>query len=74
MIEGTARNIMLVVDDDVCQACKRCLAGDVCRGNAFRRIDRDEAPFIDMSRCWGCMECVMACPNGAVIRHEYNGH
>jgi Fe-S-cluster-containing hydrogenase component 2 len=25
-----------------------------------------------MSRCWGCMECVVACPNGAVVRHEYN--
>jgi len=70
MIDGT-RSIMLKVDDDLCRGCRKCLAGDVCRGNAFRRFDRDENPFLDMSRCWGCMDCVPACPFGAVVRHEY---
>ena len=70
MVDGT-RNIMLKVDDDLCQACSPCLAGDVCRGNAFRRFDRDESPFLDMSRCWGCMDCVPVCPFEAVVRHEY---
>ena len=72
MIDGT-RNIMLKVDDDLCQVCSPCLAGDVCRGNAFHRFERHESPFLDMSRCWGCMDCVPACPFEAVVRHEYGG-
>ena len=73
MALGTARTLMFKVDDALYRACKKCLAGEVCRGNAFRIIDRDEAPFIDMSRCWGCMECIPVCPFDAVIRHNHNG-
>lgn len=58
----------LVVDDKACHRCGKCLAGDVCRGNAFIRFDRDDSPFIDMSRCWGCLVCVMTCPFEAVER------
>ena len=70
MAEGT-RSIMLKVEDELCRACGTCLANDVCRANAFRRLDKDEAPFLDMSRCWGCMDCIPACPFGAVVRHTY---
>ena len=69
--DGTARTIMLEVDDDLCHVCKKCLADQVCRGNAFVRFDREDSPFIDMSRCWGCMLCVEACPFGAIVRHSY---
>lgn len=62
---------MLKVDDDRCRVCKDCLAGNVCRGNAFIRFDRHDSPFLDMSRCWGCLDCVPACPFDAVVRHEY---
>jgi Pyruvate/2-oxoacid:ferredoxin oxidoreductase delta subunit len=70
-MEGIARNILLVVDDDLCLACDPCNAGSVCRGKAFRRFERSENPFIDMSRCWGCMECIVECPHRAVVRHTY---
>ena len=73
MNAGTARTgSMLVVDESVCRACKRCLAGEACRGNAFVRFDRDESPFIDGSKCWGCMICIPACPAGAVVQHRYD--
>ena len=71
MAAGTARNVMLRVDDDLCQVCKQCLAADECKGSAFIRLDPDDSPFIDMSRCWGCFTCLDACPHGAVVRHEY---
>lgn len=71
MAEGT-RRVMLIVDEDRCQACEVCTAGAVCRGKAFRRFDRDEQPFLDMSRCWGCMDCIPACPFEAVVEHRYN--
>jgi len=64
---------MLKVDDDLCRACRKCLAGDACRGNAFVRFDREESPFLDMSRCWGCMICIPACPFGAVVVHKHIG-
>ena len=70
MVEGT-RSIMLKVNDDLCQACEKCLANEVCKGKAFRRFERDENPFLDMSRCWGCMDCIPACPFEAVVQHSY---
>ncbi len=70
MGEGTARNaIMLKIDETRCRVCGQCLARSVCRGSAIRVIDPGEAPFIDMSRCWGCLVCMQACPFEAVVRH-----
>lgn len=70
-MEGT-RKYMLKVDDRLCRSCRQCLARNVCRGNAFIRFERDETPFLDMSRCWGCLDCLPVCPFGAVVRHDYN--
>ncbi len=72
MTGGTARTtVMLKIDDAVCRACGRCLAGEACRGNAFVRFSRGESPFIDTSKCWGCLICMPACPFGAVVQHLY---
>jgi MinD superfamily P-loop ATPase len=71
MTNGTARvYIELIIDDRVCRACGRCLAKEVCRGDAIRIIDKGEAPFLDLSRCWGCQVCVSECPFGAIMRRE----
>lgn len=71
MSVGTARNgLVLKVDEARCLLCDDCLARRQCRGNAIRIIDRGEAPFLDLSRCWGCMVCVMVCPGGAIVRQE----
>lgn len=70
MAEGT-RSVMLKVDDAVCRVCGKCLASESCRGNAFIRLERGESPFLDNSRCWGCMVCMTACPFGAVVVHDY---
>lgn len=69
MDHGTARSTaQLTIDETRCQVCGECLARQVCRGNAIRFIDRGEPPFLDLSRCWGCLVCVQTCPHGAVIR------
>lgn len=71
MTNGTARShIVLEIDEILCCVCDECRAKQTCRGNAIRIIDRDETPFVDMSRCWGCMVCVAACPCQAVVRRE----
>jgi MinD superfamily P-loop ATPase len=71
-ISGTGSiTFNLVVDDDLCRRCGRCLAAQVCRGNAFRVFDPGETAFIDMSRCWGCLACQVACPFEAVVRTDY---
>jgi len=54
------------VDPGLCRVCPRCPAREVCRSKALLRIDRDEAPFIDPGRCYGCRACVVACPHGAI--------
>ncbi len=63
----------LTVDDNLCRRCRRCFAGDICQGKAFRVLERGEAPFIDMSRCWGCLKCLTACPFEALVKDDYSG-
>ncbi len=73
-MNGTARtSIILEVDESKCHACRKCLAGKVCKANAFKVFDPGEAPFIDTSRCWGCFLCIPACPFDAIVRHDYSG-
>jgi MinD superfamily P-loop ATPase len=55
------------VIDGLCRACPKCVARKVCRTKAIVRIDQDEAPFIDPSRCYGCQVCVTECPFGAIV-------
>jgi Fe-S-cluster-containing hydrogenase component 2 len=60
------REIRLQVDDERCQACRRCLAAKVCKIRAIVSLDPDEPPFIDVSRCYDCRLCIPACPFGAI--------
>ncbi len=62
----------LLVDESACHACRRCLGAEVCRGSAFRILDPGDSPFIDMSRCWGCLVCIPACPFHAIIKRSYS--
>jgi MinD superfamily P-loop ATPase len=71
MTTGTGRGqITLIIDEARCQVCDVCLAKSECRGNAIRVIDRGEAPFLDMSRCWGCMVCMVVCAHNAIVRRD----
>lgn len=51
---------------DLCRACRRCLAREVCRSKALRAVDPGEPPWVDGNRCYGCLICVPACLFGAV--------
>ncbi|MBN1564543.1 MAG: 4Fe-4S binding protein [Anaerolineae bacterium] len=71
MTNGTGHTrIALMIDEDRCQVCDVCLAKSKCKGNAIRIIDKGEVPFLDMSRCWGCMVCMTACVNDAIVRRD----
>lgn len=54
------------VNETLCHLCRRCLAASTCRGQAFIRFGREEAPYIDAAQCRGCLVCLPACPFGAV--------
>ncbi|HSJ57432.1 MAG TPA: 4Fe-4S binding protein [Anaerolineae bacterium] len=65
-IRAQATAIPRVIDDR-CLACPVCLARKVCRSKALIRLDPDEPPFVDASRCYGCRACIPACPNDAIV-------
>ena len=55
------------IDEELCQACRRCPVISACRGRAVLRFERDEPPVIDAARCDGCYACIPACPYEAVV-------
>jgi len=61
----------LEIDDAVCRHCRRCLGAEVCKGRAFVSLDPGESPFIDMSRCMGCLKCAVTCPFEAIAKIPY---
>jgi MinD superfamily P-loop ATPase len=54
------------VATDLCQRCAQCSSRLVCRSKALIRIDPEDPPFVDTSRCYGCNVCIPACPFGAL--------
>jgi len=55
------------LDEERCRSCRQCPARRVCRSKALVRVDSEEPPFVDGSRCYGCLACVTACPFGALV-------
>jgi MinD superfamily P-loop ATPase len=55
------------IDDDKCRVCSACMAREACKVKAIVALDRGEPPFVDGSRCHGCMVCIPACPFEAVL-------
>lgn len=51
---------------DICQACDPCQARLVCKTRAIIKIDPDEPVLIQLERCSGCGECVLACSFEAI--------
>lgn len=63
---NTFREIRLRIDEERCRACRRCLAAKACKVRAIVRLDPDEPPFLDVSRCYDCRLCIPACPFKAI--------
>ena len=59
--------IIPTIDYERCQACHPCEAGKHCRFKAFVRFDREEPPYIEVSLCGGCGDCVPHCPHEAIV-------
>jgi MinD superfamily P-loop ATPase len=62
-----AHQVFLKVDFERCRVCKRCLAAQACKLRAIMKIDPDEPPFIESSRCRDCRVCVPTCPFRAIV-------
>jgi MinD superfamily P-loop ATPase len=68
VLETTKTQVTAVphVVDELCHACRKCLARTVCKSKAIVQLDPDEPPFIDASRCYGCHLCITTCPHEAI--------
>lgn len=65
------RLIRLRIDDQLCRACRRCLAAEMCKVRAIVRLDAGEPPYLDIHRCYDCRLCIPVCPHGAVIENPH---
>jgi MinD superfamily P-loop ATPase len=54
------------VDYDQCHACAKCEAAKHCPRRALVRFDRDEPPYVEVTLCGGCGDCVQHCPYEAI--------
>jgi MinD superfamily P-loop ATPase len=54
------------IDYDRCQACKTCQAAKCCPRRALVRLDRDEPPYVEVTLCGGCGECILHCAHKAI--------
>ena len=59
--------IIPTIDYERCQVCGKCEASKHCRFKAFVRFDREEPPYIEVSLCGGCGDCVPYCPHEAIV-------
>ncbi|MBN1484544.1 MAG: 4Fe-4S binding protein [Chloroflexia bacterium] len=64
---NTAARVIPRVDSAICLSCARCTARQACRTKALLQIDPGEPPFVDPSLCYGCHQCLPACPAGAIV-------
>lgn len=62
-----ARDIRIRIDDQLCKACRKCLAAKACKVRAIVRIDADESPYLELQRCYDCRLCIPVCPFGAIV-------
>lgn len=54
------------LDWDVCQICIPCEARKACNTRAIVQIDPDEPPYIEITRCNSCGQCVLSCQFEAI--------
>lgn len=66
MIGSSVDKAVLHINPDRCRLCRRCMAQKVCKVKAIVRIDREEAPYVDIHRCHGCRVCIVECPAQAI--------
>ena len=50
----------------VCQQCSKAACMEVCEPGAISKNERTGALSIDLEKCTGCKQCLMACPYGGM--------
>ena len=67
--EVTISPQVAVVDEELCSACKTCIA--LCPFTAISFIDEDNVARVNEALCKGCGTCVAACPAGAIVGRHF---
>ena len=65
-VAPSKRKIRLEINEKFCKRCRICIA--FCPEDVFD--DRDGLPVVaDITRCTGCLQCELLCPDFAVEVH-----
>jgi len=67
--EVTISPQVAVVNEELCSACKTCIA--LCPYDAIGFIDEDEVARVNEALCKGCGTCAAACPAGAITAKHF---
>ena len=57
------------VNEELCSACKTCIA--LCPYSAIGFMEEDNVARVNEALCKGCGTCVAACPAGAIIGRHF---
>ena len=57
------------VNEELCSACKTCIA--LCPYRAISFIEEDNVARVNEALCKGCGTCVAACPAGAITGRHF---
>jgi heterodisulfide reductase subunit A len=67
--EVTISPAVACVDEELCSACKTCIA--LCPYSAISFIEEDNVARVNEALCKGCGTCVAACPAGAITGRHF---
>jgi MinD superfamily P-loop ATPase len=65
--------ILPVINWELCQNCNPCHARLACNTRAIVKIELDELPYIEPTRCNGCAKCVRSCSYAAILIDNRKG-
>ncbi len=66
IVKHIAQSAVPAISRVLCRRCQPCEALLACEHKTIIRIEPEDMPWVDASRCFGCRACLATCRYGAV--------